>query len=153
MSDIIDIVKEISEPENDSEINRKKLEGKNASKRSIPISETKSKSDSTGLGENKIQGPISFEDALAQQQKVKSLLNKFDQIDSTIDRVSNTLENQSKKFEFSIDISNMPQVKKAVKKIFKKNINHIDKEMYLYAIKRLNEIQESLVDKEFDKIK
>lgn len=154
MPEFIDLVEEIVEPEKSSNITRRKLEKRNEINRSTSLSGRSSEQsgETAESQQDDAFGPISVEDATQRQQKIKQLLKKFQQVDDKIDFLSEQIQKQTSKFDYSVDISNMPQVKKAVRKIFKKNLNYIDKNMYLEAVKRLQQSQEESITKEFSKL-
>lgn len=85
--------------------------------------------------------PIPMEDIVRRQKKVKKLLANCDKLDASIGSIVTNLKNQTKDYDVQIDISKDPLLKMAVKKIFKKSYKYIDKNMYLYAIDRLMELQ------------
>lgn len=93
---------------------------------------------------------VTIEDAIRREKKVKTLLAKIDKVDEEINKLQETIAKQTKNFNFQVDISNNPPVRKAVKKIFKKPLKYIDKEMYLYAIKKLQQLQDERLDKELE---
>lgn len=85
--------------------------------------------------------PIPMEDIVRRQKKVKKLLANCDKLDASVGSIVTNLKNQTKDYDVQIDISKDPLLKMAVKKIFKKSYKYIDKNMYLYAIDRLMELQ------------
>jgi hypothetical protein len=95
-----------------------------------------------------IVSPEDIEDVIRRQKLVKEVLGLCDEVDSKILDVTSLLETQTKNFNFQVDISNDSPAKKAVRKIFKKNLNYIDKKMYLEAARRLAALQKQFIKDE-----
>lgn len=94
--------------------------------------------------------PLTVEEAAVVQRRIRNLSAKAAEIARDSDEIVAALNNQLKDYEFQVDISNKPVVKKAVKKLFGKSLKYIDKEMYLFAVERFNKIQQDKLDKEVD---
>jgi len=71
---------------------------------------------------------------------VNELKTKIKTNNSLVASVTNKINKELADFEFEFDISDQPILKKAVKKIFKKNLNKINYEMYLRAKEELAKI-------------
>ena len=98
----------------------------------------------------KVEGPISLDDIVNNQRKTRLILDKFDKVDSRVSNLRSTIEKQLSDYDIQIDISKDPLLCTAVKKIFKKSLKYINKEMYLIAVDKLKEIQEQRIDKELE---
>jgi len=156
---LIDIDPDVLEPESESKITGRQLQPSTTRTSKIPKSVSEAARDEirSELGKTTSEktdpskpSKVTVEDAIRREKKVKALLDKFDKIDNKIDSIQATISKQTKDYNFQVDISNNPPAKKAVKKIFKKAVTYIDKDMYLYAIKRLQQLQDERLDKELD---
>lgn len=129
-----------------------------ASKKIIPLSNKTDNSELDKAGSKfgfdsskRPEGrPLTKEEAAIQQRRIRSFLKEADEIDTRCNQYLSDLKSHLKDFDLQIDISKNPIVKKAVKKIFKKGLTYINKDMYLAAVERFNEIQKSKLDKELE---
>lgn len=94
--------------------------------------------------------PLTVEEAAVVQRRIRTISSKADQIAKDTEEVVTGLKLQLKDYDFQVDVSNKPVVKKAIKKLFGKANKYIDKAMYLEAVKRFNKIQQDKLDKEVD---
>lgn len=95
---------------------------------------------------NVLPAGTDIEDIIGRQRKVREVSSLCDKLDKEIDSILTTISSQIKDYDVQVDISKKPLLKKAVRKIFKKPYNYINKEMYLDAVKRMRELQDKLVE-------
>lgn len=95
---------------------------------------------------NALPAGTDIEDIISRQRKVREISSLCDKLDKEIDSILATISSQIKDYDVQVDISKKPLLKKAVRKIFKKPYNYINKEMYLDAVKRMRELQDKLVE-------
>ena len=94
--------------------------------------------------------PTTRDEATLKQRRIRNLLEKGSIISSRVDSFTSKMLEKLKDYDMQVDISNNPMAKKAVKKIFKKNVKYISKAMYLEAVERFNAIQNKRVKDEVD---
>jgi hypothetical protein len=126
---------------------------KTAITRSADTSDSSSVSVSTlgGVAGPRPEGrPLTAEEAAVVQRRIRALNASAIEIATEVDEVVASLKSQLKDYDYQVDISNKPVVKKAVKKLFRRSLKYIDKEMYLWAVERFNEIQKQKLKKEVD---
>jgi hypothetical protein len=122
----------------------------------IPVKQPISRSSEQESSNTEITGPrpegrpLSPEEAAAVQRRIRTLTDKAALIDALSANVTSNLKNQLEDFDYQVDISNNPIASKAVRKVFARGIKYIDKQMYLEAVERLNEIQQKKLKKEVD---
>lgn len=152
----VNILTDIIEPEKKTQISRRKSTStSNTLKNNKSVEEAirdeirvDNKSVSQQIQDSQKPSEVVLEDALRRQKKVKEIKSKIAETDQAIVDIKRMIGSHTKNFDYQIDISNMPVVKKAVRKIFKKSLKYINKEMYLYAVDKMLELQEQRLDEE-----
>mgnify|MGYP001569621547 CR=1 FL=1 len=153
------ILKDITDNVESVNIGRRNLDPGKGRKGNIrSIEEALKDVEDETVGKSKaVQGSVDkpdqvlLEDAIRREKKIKVIKGKIDEVESSVEDMKNTISLHTKNFDYQVDISKDGNTKKAVRKVFKKSLSYINKDMYLYAVKRLQEIQMNKLDEEITK--